>query len=72
MYDNGKRRAAKKSVTKYVVTKLISNYGGVIGSDGLLAFVSKMTFWDSMESKDSEWESIESKDLDICRSGEDS
>ena len=70
--DNGNRRAATKSVTKYVVTKLMSNYGGFSGSDGTLAFVSEITFWDSMESKDSDWDSIESKYLEIRRSGKDS
>ena len=29
----------------------MSNYGGFSGSDGPLVFVSEMTFWDSMESK---------------------
>ena len=51
---NGNRIATTQSVTKYVVTKLMSNYGGLIGSDGPLAFVSEVTFWDSMESKNSE------------------
>ena len=50
----------------------MSNYGGFSGSDRPLAFVSEITFWDSMESKESEWDSIESKESEICRSGEDS
>ena len=50
----------------------MSNYRGFSGSDGPLAFVSEITFWDSMESKDSDWDSIESKELDICRADEDS
>ena len=70
--DNGNRRAATQSVTKYVVTELMSNYRGFSGSNGPLAFVSEIMFWDSMESKDSDWDSIESKDSEICRAGEDS
>ena len=49
----------------------MSNYGGFSGSDGPLALVREMTFWESMESKDSDWDSIESKDSEICRAGED-
>ena len=70
--DNGNRRAAMQSVTKYVVTKLMSNYGGFSGSDGTLAFVSEITFWYSMESKESDWDSVESKAPEIHRAGEDS
>ena len=51
-----------QSVTKYVVTKLISNYGGFSDYDGPLAFVSEIAFWDS----------IESKDLEFSRTDEDS
>ena len=69
--DNGNRKAATQSVTKYVVTKLMSNYGGFSGSDGPLAFVSEITFWDSMESKESDCDSIESKDSEIHRYGGD-
>ena len=47
----------------------MSKYGGFSGSDGPLAFVSEITFWDSMESKYSDWDSIESKDSDIRRAG---
>ena len=50
----------------------MSNSGGFSDSDRPLAFVSKITFWYSMESKDSEWDSIESKNLEILRAGEDS
>ena len=50
----------------------MSNYGGFSGSDGPLAFVSEITFWNSMESKDSEWDLIESKYSDIYRAVEDS
>ena len=70
--DNGNRRAATQSVTKYVVIKLMSNYGGSSGSDGPLVFVSENRFWDSMESKDLDWESIDSTDLEILRASEDS
>ena len=38
--DNGNRIATTQSVTKYVVTKLMSNYGVFSGSGGPLAFVS--------------------------------
>ena len=69
---NGNRRAATKSVAKYVVTKLMSNYMGFSGSDGPLVFVNEIAFWDLMESNDSDWDSIESKELEICRAGEDS
>ena len=61
--DNGNRRATTQAVTKYVDTKLMSNYWGFSGSDGPLVFVSEITFWDSMESKDLDWYSIESKGL---------
>ena len=71
IYDNVNRIATTKSVRKYVVTKLMSSYGGSSGSDGTLLFVSEITFWDPMESKDSDWDSIESKDSEICRAGED-
>ena len=50
----------------------MSNDGVFSGSDGPLAFVNEITFWDSMESKQSEWDSIESKESEIRRSGEDS
>ena len=50
----------------------MSNDGGFSGSDGPLAFVSESTFWDSIESKDSDWDSIESKDSEICRAGKES
>ena len=70
--DNGNRIATMQSVTKYIVTKLMSNYRGFSGSDGPLAFVSEIKFWDSMESKDSDWGSIESKELEICRADKDS
>ena len=50
----------------------MGNCGGFSGSDGTLAFMSEIMFWDSMESKDSYWDSIESKDTEICRAGEDS
>ena len=60
--NNGNRIATTQSVTKYVVTKLMSNYGGFSGSGGPLAFVSEITFWESMESKD----------LEIWRAGADS
>ena len=50
----------------------MSNYRGLSGSDGPLAFVSEIMFWDSMESKDLDWDSIESKDSEICRSDKDS
>ena len=50
----------------------MSNYGGFSGSDGPLVFMSEITFWDLMKSKDSEWDSIESKNLEILRAGEDS
>ena len=41
--DNSNIRAATQSVTKYVITKLMSNCGGFSGSDGPLAFVSEIT-----------------------------
>ena len=50
----------------------MSNCGGFSGSNGPLAFVSEITFWESMESNDSDWDSIESKDSEIRRAGEDS
>ena len=70
--DNGNRRAATQLVTKYVVPKLMSNYGVFNGSDGRFVFVSEITLWDSMESKESEWDSIESKDSEICSADENS
>ena len=36
--NNGNRIVTTKSVTKYVVTKLMSNYGGFSGSDGPFLF----------------------------------
>ena len=71
IYDNVNRIATTKSVRKYVVTKLMSSYGGSSGSDGTLLFVSEITFWDSIQSKDSGWDSMESKELDIHRAGVD-
>ena len=50
----------------------MSNYGVFSDSYGPLAFVSEITLWDSMESKDSEWDSIDSKESEICRDGKDS
>ena len=50
----------------------MSNYWNFSGSDGPLAFVSEIMFWESMESKDLDWYSIESKDLEIHRAGDDS
>ena len=72
MNGNGNRKSTTQSVTKYVVNKLMITYRSLSGSDGLLAFVSEITFWDSTESKDSDWYSTESKDSEICRAGEDS
>ena len=37
-----------------------------------MRFVSENTFWDSMESKDSDWGSIESKESEIHRADKDS
>ena len=50
----------------------MSNYKGFSGSGGPLRFVSENTFWDSMESKDSDWGSIESKESEIHRADKDS
>ena len=69
--ENGNRISATQSVTKYVVTKLMSNCWGFSGSDGPLEFVSENTFWGSIESKDLDWDSIESKDSKIRITGED-
>ena len=48
IYDNVNRIATTESVRKYVVTELMSSYGGSSGSDGPLLFVSEITFWDSI------------------------
>ena len=50
----------------------MTNYWVFSGSDEPFPFVSEITFWDYMESKDSDWDLIKSKDLEICRAGEES